>query len=168
MSALWGAPVASRHSQSFRAGGITALRAFPVIVFSLCASLLVALETPSKPFLEKNSFYLSSAGFRLRLANDPAGQKAMRALPAHRFVVHKVGGEVRYLYAEPQHCACIFVGTQQAYDTYRNILSQPLPQADNVAADYKTQASALLNGEPVWLNTLNDPDSLAEYFRTYY
>jgi len=152
----------------FRASGITALRAFPVIVFSLCASLLVALETPSKPFLEKNSFYLSSAGFRLRLANDPAGQKAMRALPAHRFVVHKVGTEVRYLYAEPQHCACIFVGTQQAYDTYRNILSQPLPQPDNVAADYKTQASALLNGEPVWLNTLNEPDSLAEYFRTYY
>ena len=92
----------------------------------------------------------------------------MRALPAHRFVVHKVGAEVRYLYAEPQHCACIFVGTQQAYDTYRNILSQPLPQPDNVAADYKTQASALLNGEPVWLNTLNEPDSLAEYFRTYY
>jgi hypothetical protein len=43
-----------------------------------------------------------------------------------------------------------------------------LPLADNVAADYKTQASALLNGEPMRLNTLNDPDGLAEYFRTYY
>jgi hypothetical protein len=27
---------------------------------------------------------------------------------------------------------------------------------------------ALVNGEPVWLNSLNDPDSLAEYFRAYY
>src|ERR1700682_384329 len=107
-----------------------AFRLFPALMLLLCTSLLVALETPSKPFLEKNSFYLSSAGFRVQLANDPAGQKAMRALPAHRFVMHKVGNDVRYFYAEPHHCVCIFVGTRQAYDTYRNILSQPLPQAD--------------------------------------
>ena len=48
------------------------------------------------------------------------------------------------------------------------MLSQPLDQPDAVSPDYKTQASALLNGQPVWLNTLNDPDSLADYFRTYY
>jgi hypothetical protein len=42
-----------------------------------------------------------------------------------------------------------------------------LPQADNVAPDYKTQAGALLNAEPVRLNTLNEPDGLAEYFRAY-
>jgi len=141
---------------------------FPAVVLLMCASLLVALETPSKPFLEKNSFYLSSAGFRVRLANDPAGQKAMRALPAHRFVMHKVGDDVRYLYAEPQHCGCIFVGTRQAYDTYRNILSQPLQQADDVSPDYKTQAGALLHGDPYDFNSLNAPDSIADYLRTYY
>src|SRR5882757_8938097 len=109
-------------SASFRTHRLRAFRTVPAIALLLCASLLAALETPSKPFLEKNSFYLSSAGFRVQLANDPAGQKAMRALPAHRFVIHKLGDEVRYLYAEPQHCVCIFIGTRQAYDTYRNIL----------------------------------------------
>ena len=104
----------------------------------------------------------------MRLANDPAGQKALRALPAHRFVVHKVGDDVRYLYAEPQHCVCIFVGTRQAYETYRNILSQPLQQADDVSPDYKTQAGALLYGDPYDFNSLNAPDSLADYLRTYY
>ena len=141
---------------------------FPALALLLCASLLVALEMPSKPFLEKNSFYLASAGFRVRLANDPAGQKAMRALPAHRFVIHKLGDDVRYLYAEPQHCVCIFIGTRQAYDTYRNILSQPLQQADNVSPDYKTQAGALLYGDPYDFNSLNAPDSIADYFRAYY
>jgi hypothetical protein len=165
-SMIW--PIASGHRRPACARGARAFGVFPALVLLLCASLLVALEMPSKPFLEKNSFYLSSAGFRVRLANDPAGQKAMRALPAHRFVMHKVGDDLRYFYAEPQHCVCIFVGTQQAYDAYRNILSQPLQQADDVAPDYKTQASALLNGQPVWLNTLNDPDGLADYFRTYY
>jgi hypothetical protein len=160
---IW--PVAPGGWRPYRA---RAFGLFPAVVLLLCASLLVALETPSKPFLEKNSFYLSSAGFRVRLANDPAGQKAMRALPAHRFVMHKVGDDVRYLYAEPQHCVCIFVGTRQAYDTYRNILSQPLQQADDVSPDYKSQASALLYGDPYDFNSLNAPDSIADYLRTYY
>ena len=165
-SLVW--PVASGHAQSFRARGVTALRLFPAVALLLCASLLAALEMPSKPFLEKNSFYLSSAGFRVRLANDPAGQKAMRALPAHRFVIHRIGSDVRYLYAEPNHCVCVFIGTQANYQDYRNILGRGLPQADDVSPDYKTQAGALLNGDPYDFNSLNDPTSLAEYFRAYY
>src|SRR5258708_977654 len=122
-SLIW--PFVSCRSRPFRA---RAFGVFPAIVLLLCASLLVALETPSKPFLEKNSFYLSSAGFRVRLANDPAGQKAMRALPAHRFVMHKVGNDVRYLFAQPQHCVCIFVGTRPALDPYPNMPPPPPPQ----------------------------------------
>jgi hypothetical protein len=145
-----------------------ALRIFPAVVLLLGASLLVALETPSKPFLEKNSFYLSSAGFRVHLANDPAGQKAMHALPPHRFVIHRNGGDVRYLYAEPNHCVCIFIGTQENYQDYRDILGRGLPQADDVSPDYKSQASALLYGDPYDWDNLNQPDSIADYLRTYY
>ena len=142
---------------------------FPGIILLLCASLSAALETPSKPFLEKNSFYLRSAGFRVQFANDPAAKKAMLALPAHRFVVHYLaGGEVRYLYAEPVHCVCIFIGTQANYTDYRGILSQPPLQPDDVSPDYKSQASALLFGDPYDFDSLNAPDSIADYLRTYY
>jgi len=165
-STIW--PVAAKRSRKFGLRGVKAFGVFPAVVLLLCASLLAALELPSKPFLEKNSFYLSSAGFRLRLANDPAGQKAMRALPAHRFVMHNVGGIVHYLYAEPNHCVCIFVGTQANYRNYRDILSRPVDQVDDVSPDYKSQASALLYGDPYDFNSLNAPDSLAEYFRNYY
>jgi hypothetical protein len=161
-SLIW--PVASGFSRPFRARGTKAFGIVSAITLLLCASLLVALELPSKPFLEKNSFYLSSAGFRVKLANDPAGQKAMRALPAHRFVIHRFDtGDVRYLYAEPQHCVCVFVGTQQAYDTYRNILSQPPDRPDFV----KTQAGALLTGAPIGIDTIGD-NTIAPYFRAYY
>src|SRR5258708_38126371 len=165
-SLIW--PVLSGHSRPFRTRGARAFGVFPAIVLSLCASLLVALETPSKPFLEKNSFYLSSAGFRVRLANDPAGQKAMRALPAHRFVIHRDGGNVRYLYAEPNHCVCIFIGTEANYQDYRAILGRGLEQPDVVAPDYKTQAGALLYGDIYDWNNLNQPDSIADYLRDYY
>ena len=145
-----------------------AYRLIPAISLLLCASLLTALEAPSKPFLDKNSFYLSSAGFRVQVANDEAGKKALHALPPHRFVVHRTGNDVRYLYAEPNHCVCIFIGTQANYQDYRDILAKPLDQPDNVAPDYKTQASALLYGDPYDWNNLNQPDSVADYLRTYY
>jgi hypothetical protein len=98
----------------FRIHGLRALRLYPAVVLSLCAFDSAAAEAPSQLSLEKNSFYLSSAGFRIQVANDPAGQKALRALPAHRFVANGVGDALRYFYAEPQHCVCIFVGTQHA------------------------------------------------------
>jgi hypothetical protein len=146
----------------------TVFGVFPAIVLLLGASLLAALETPSKPFLDKNSFLLSSAGFRVQLANDEAGRKALQALPPHRFVMHKNGGDVRYLYAEPIHCVCIFIGTPSAYQDYRDILGRGLPQADDVSPDYKTQADALLYGDVYDWDNLNQPDSAAEILRTYY
>jgi hypothetical protein len=126
-----------------------------------------ALEPPSKPFLDKNSFYLTSAGFKIHFANDAAGKKALHALPPHRFVIHNLGsGDVRYLYSEPLHCVCVFIGNNAAYRNYRDILSQPLPQTENVSADHKTQASALLVGDPV--NMVGQPPYAAEYFSNYY
>ena len=150
------------------AHGRKAYGLIPAIALLLGASLLAALEAPSKQFLDKNSFYLSSAGFRVQVANDAAGKKAMHALPPHRFVVHRVGNDVRYLYAEPNHCVCIFIGTAANYQDYRDILAKPIDQPDNVAPDYKTQASALLYGDPYDWNNLNQPDSVADYLRAYY
>lgn len=163
-SIIW--PIAADHRHLFRVHGIRALRLLPAVVLLLCASVLAAAEAPGQPSLEKNSFYLSSAGFRIQVANDPAGQKALRALPAHRFVVNGVGDALRYFYAEPQHCVCIFVGTQQAYDNYREMLRQPLKPTDNVPADYKTQAGVLLSGQPPRQSTRGDPTTLSDYLST--
>ena len=163
-STIW--PVSAGRWHLFRVHGIRALRLIPAVVLLLNAAILAASEEPSKPFLEKNSFYLSSAGFRIQFANDPAGQKALHKLPAHRFVINGVGDAARYLYAEPEHCVCIFVGTQQAYDRYRNLLSQPLKPTDNVPPDYKTQAGVLLSGQPLRQSTFGDPTTLSDYLST--
>lgn len=163
-SIVW--PVDASHRHLFRIDGIRALLLFPAVVLLFCATVLAAAEAPSQPSLEKNSFYLTSAGFRVQVANDPVGQKALRALPAHRFVAKGAGDAVHYLYAEPQHCVCIFVGTQVAYDNYRKILSQPLKPTDNLAPDYKTQAGVLLSGQPLRQSTRGDPTTLSDYLST--
>jgi hypothetical protein len=159
-------PAAAHHRHPVPIHGIRALRLFAAAVLLCCASGLAAAQTPSPPTLEKNSFYLTSAGFHIQFANDPAAQKALRALPAHRFVASGVGDALRYSYAEPERCVCIFVGTQQAYDNYREILRQPLKPADNMTPDYKTQAGVLLSGQPPRQSTRGDPTNLSDYLST--
>lgn len=150
--------------------GSKLFRLLPALALLSGASLLVALEAPSKLFLDKNSFFMSSAGFRVQLANDATGKKALRALPPHRFVMHKIGNDVRYFYAEPQHCNCIFIGTAAAYQSYLGMLREPLQRPGDLSPDYRSQASALLNGTPVWMDTLQaqDPRTLTDYFKVYY
>jgi hypothetical protein len=163
---IW--PVVAGHRQLFRVHGFGALCLFAAVMLLPGTSVAYAVEAQSRPSLEKNSFYLSSAGFRIQVANDPAGQKALHALPAHRFVVNGVGEALRYFYAEPQHCVCIFVGTQQAYDRYLNILNEPLKPTDHVPPDYKTQAGVLLSGQPLRQSTKGDPTTLSDYLSTLY
>jgi hypothetical protein len=161
------APVAAGH-QHFRVYGVRALRLFPAVMLSLGASIAASETAPGRPALDKTSLYLSSAGFRVQVANDPAGQKALHALPAHRFVTNGAGEAQRYLYAEPQHCVCIFVGTRQAYDKYLAMLNQPLKRPDDLAPDYKTQTGVLLSGQPLRQSTKGDPTTLSDYLGTLY
>jgi hypothetical protein len=159
-------PVAASHRHLFRVHGLRALRLFPAVVPLLCSFGMAAAQTPGQPSLEQNSFYLTSAGFHIQIANNPAGQKALRALPAHRFVVNGAGEAARYSYAEPQHCVCIFVGTQQAYDRYLKFINQPLKPTDDPAPDYKSQAGMLLNNQPLRQSTRGDPTTLSDYLST--
>lgn len=138
-----------------------------VIVVLLTWPLAAQRAAPSKPFLEKNAFYLRSAGFKIQLANDATGQRALKALPPHRFVIHKAGGTPRYVYADPGVCNCIFSGSLDNYKSYLEILRQPLPGVDDVSPDYKTEASALLMEQPIDFGMTSDDDSLADYFRDY-
>ena len=70
-------PISAAWPSASYLRGRKAFGMLPAIALLLCASLLAALEAPSKPFLDKNSFYLSSAGFRVQVANDAAGKKAI-------------------------------------------------------------------------------------------
>lgn len=123
--------------------------------------------TPSRPFLERTGFLLESAGFRARFANDEATRKALRALPPHRFAVRGTGDAARYVYADPGVCNCIFSGSRDAFLSYQDMLRNPRPGVDDVAPDYKTQASALLADDPLRFEQLEDPASAEIYFTEF-
>jgi hypothetical protein len=147
------------------------LRASLWVVLLLAALYTLPLAaqhaTPSRPFLELTGFLLESAGFRARFANDEATRKALRALPPHRFVVRGSGDAARYVYADPGVCNCIFAGSRDAYLAYQDMLRNPRVGVDDVAPDYKTQASALLADDPVRFEALDDPATVGFYFTEF-
>ena len=138
-------------------------------VFAALGALPLAAQhsPPSRAFLERTGFLLESAGFRARLANDDTTRRMLQALPAHKFVVHNESGDARYIYADPGVCNCIFTGTRSNYLSYRDMLSNPLAPVDDVAPDYKSQASALLANDPVHAEELNDP-AMLDVFSTQF
>lgn len=157
--------------QSSARTSFVTLRVSPWIVAVLAALYVMPLAAqhavPSKPFLERTGFLLSSAGFRARFANDETTRKLLGTLPPHKFVVHNSGGVPRYIYADPGVCNCIFTGTRDNFVSYRAMLSNPVAGVDDVAPDYKSQASALLANDPVAAESLDDPAAIDRHIRDF-
>ena len=82
-------------------------------------ALLAAACTTSQAEAPDNEDLLAASGFVERKADTPERIAALKSLPPHRFVMRNSNGSVKYMYADPIACDCIYVGGQRAYDLYR-------------------------------------------------
>ena len=82
-------------------------------------TLLAAACTTSQAEAPDNEDLLAASGFVERKADTPERIAALKSLPPHRFVMRNSNGSVKYMYADPIACDCIYVGGQRAYDLYR-------------------------------------------------
>jgi hypothetical protein len=103
-------------------------------------ALFVAACANSAPEAAATGDLLAEAGFVQRKANSPERIAALKSLPPHRFVIRNSNGSVKYLYADPIACDCIYVGGQRAYDQYRQKM------AGQVSGD---QLRAILSTAPL-------------------
>jgi len=83
------------------------------VAFLVAACASSEAEAPTKGNL------LVEAGFVRRNADTPERIAALKALPPHQFVMRNSNGSVKFMYADPIACDCIYVGGQHAYDQYR-------------------------------------------------
>ena len=93
------------------------------ILFVVAACANSAAEAPTKDDL------LAQAGFVRRDVNTQERLAAMKVLPPHQFVVRNSNGSVKYMYADPNVCGCIYVGGQADYDRYRQIMVSRVKEA---------------------------------------
>ena len=110
------------------------------IITIIGSALLVAACANSAPEAAATADQLTAAGFVQRKADSPERIAALKSLPPHQFVIRDSNGSVKYLYADPIACDCIYVGGQHAYDQYRQKM------AGQVSGD---QLRAILSTAPL-------------------
>jgi hypothetical protein len=102
---------------------ISKARLLALCAFGLCADPAGAqLSTDMK---------LTQAGFAMRTARDAQDLAHVKKLPPRVFVSRKTAAGTYYLYADPDNCRCVFVGSVAAMQAYRD-MSLTVPQPDNV------------------------------------
>ena len=67
---------------------------------------------------------LTQAGFRKLSADTPAKISHLQTLPARTFVKRNRDGRTYYVYADPEYCKCLYVGTVEQYARYRILLQE--------------------------------------------
>lgn len=91
-------------------------------VLAICLAV-TACATPQQRAVDREDL-LSAAGFTVRPANTPERVASLRSLPANKMVQRIRGDSVRYVYADPLVCACLYVGDQAAFGRYRQEVFQ--------------------------------------------
>ncbi len=104
---------------------------------------------------------LEDAGFVMRRADTPEKLRQAKALPPRKFVGRVKNGKTYYVYADPELCHCVFVGSALSLQTYRDMrkLRQPdvvMPSGANAEAEVIDDL-----GDDRW--NLIGPDSYLDY-----
>jgi hypothetical protein len=75
---------------------------------------------------------LEAAGFTVRIANTAERQAMLNRLPANRFVQRGSADKIRYIYADPLVCGCLYIGTPQNFSQYVSNQQMDLEYVQNM------------------------------------
>ncbi len=110
----------------------------------LAAMFLLAGCVTEQEIVEGQENILAAAGFTVRLANTPESQAQLKTLPPHKFAFETHDGKVFYVYPDPTVCNCIYAGSEQAYQKFRQL------QLQKQIADANLQAAQMNSSNYMW------------------
>ncbi len=126
------------------------------IGLSACTSGSNPLSLAYKP--QSKEDLLSSSGFKILSLNTPAKVAAFKSLPAHRISQTTFKGQQVWVYPDQNVCGCLYVGNQQAYQTFmkkgtQQMIDTRANQMYNVGAGdpyNPTQMESYINWGDAW------------------
>ena len=80
---------------------------------------------------------LAAAGFQMRAADSPERVHDLTAMPPLKLVARSQDNNVRYTFADPYKCRCLYVGGAKEYSAYRRL-----------AREKQIEEERLQDGEP--------------------
>jgi hypothetical protein len=111
------------------------------LALSGCAA--VGLTMTPQQRAQKIEPMLSAAGFRMLAANTPEKEQHLANLPPFKLHYYtNTEGKMRYWFADPAYCHCVYLGNEAAYQKYQNLhLQQQLAEQQQRAAQENYAAS---------------------------
>jgi hypothetical protein len=88
---------------------------------------------------------LAASGFQMKLADTPERLAHLKTLTQRKLVPHQRDGKVHYVYADATFCQCLYVGSEKAYQRYRDLALK-----QNLAAEQRYAAEMNEAGEMNW------------------
>jgi len=110
---------------------------------------IAGCATPPAQVAQKGDL-LTDAGFQVRIADSPHRIEQMKRLPPNKFVTRVRNGQLVYLYADPYSCKCVYFGTKQNWDAYRQAMAaqQIAKENEMSAAESREEMDFELWGVP--------------------
>jgi hypothetical protein len=88
---------------------------------------------------------LEAAGFRQLAANTPEREEGLKELRPRQLFARAWGDETRYVFADPDHCRCFYVGGEKEYAQLQQLRQARLDEHNRlVTAD---ESDRTLNGD---------------------
>ena len=85
---------------------------------------------------------LAASGFHMKLANTPEKLAHVKELTQHKVVPHEKDGKTFFVYADAKSCKCIYVGDEEAYQEFTQMLEQKkMADEDRMIAEENRDAS---------------------------
>lgn len=89
-----------------------------------CTLGLLLLAGCARQIAADQENLLAAAGFRVVPADTPARVASLQSLPAREVVRTTRDGHPVWLYADAEFCRCLYVGGEQAYQSYARLRVQ--------------------------------------------
>ncbi len=101
-------------------------------------SVGAVLTTAGCANMEQKKDLLSAAGFRVKEANTPERRESLNTLPPHQLTRTELNGREVWVYADPEVCNCLYVGTPSEYQEYQNLNTRREIARDRLTAAQMT------------------------------
>ncbi len=98
--------------------------------------------------VEDKESLLIEAGFTQKSADTPEKIAKMRTLAPNKFTRLVQNGRLVYVYADPNICNCIFLGYEDRFERYRQLLSVRVDGNEAKATEIVEQDAAF--NFPMW------------------
>jgi len=119
------------------------------VAIESCSSLGVGKQTPQEraDYLEP---MLSAAGFDMIPANTPDKMAHLKTLPPLKVSYYdNKEGELRYWFADPDYCHCLYLGSQTEYQKFQDLrLQERMVRSEQEAADENYETSQQMQMDP--------------------